>query len=299
MSYVADPDRYDGKMRYRRTGRSGLDLPVLSLGYWHNFGDDRPFEVQREIARRAFDLGITHHDLANNYGPPYGAAEINFGRLMRRGLPPLPRRDGDLDQGRLGHVAGPVRTGRRLAQVPARLARPVAASGWASTTSTSSTRHRLDATTPLEETMGALDTAVRAGQGALRRHLLLRRRAHARGGGDPARARHPAADPPAVLLDAEPLDRDRGPARRRRRAGNRRDRIHRARAGAAHRPLPRRRPRGLARRGAGHDLRHRLAHRRDDRAPAGAQRDRGPPRPDALRSSRSPGRCGTSGSPHW
>ena len=87
MSYVADPDRYDGKMLYRRTGRSGLDLPVLSLGYWHNFGDDRPFEVQREIARRAFDLGITHHDLANNYGPPYGAAEINFGRLMARGLP--------------------------------------------------------------------------------------------------------------------------------------------------------------------------------------------------------------------
>lgn len=71
MTYVADPARYDGAMRYRRTGRSGLDLPVLSLGYWHNFGDDRPFETQREIALRAFDLGITHHDLANNYGPPY------------------------------------------------------------------------------------------------------------------------------------------------------------------------------------------------------------------------------------
>ena len=72
MSYVAAEDRYDGTMKYRRTGRSGLDLPVLSLGYWHNFGDDRPFEEQRAITRRAFDLGITHFDLANNYGPPYG-----------------------------------------------------------------------------------------------------------------------------------------------------------------------------------------------------------------------------------
>jgi hypothetical protein len=83
MSYHPAPDRYEGEMRYRRCGRSGLDLPVLSLGYWHNFGDERPFETQQAIARRAFDLGITHHDLANNYGPPYGSAELNFGRLMR------------------------------------------------------------------------------------------------------------------------------------------------------------------------------------------------------------------------
>jgi len=83
VSYAAAPDRYVGKMQYRRCGRSGLDLPVLSLGYWHNFGDERPFEVQRAIARRAFDLGIVHHDLANNYGPPDGAAELDFGRLMR------------------------------------------------------------------------------------------------------------------------------------------------------------------------------------------------------------------------
>jgi L-glyceraldehyde 3-phosphate reductase len=82
MDYVADARRYDGTMRYRRSGRSGLDLPMLSLGFWHNFGDDRPFEIQRAIARRAFDLGITHFDLANNYGPPYGSAEINAGRLL-------------------------------------------------------------------------------------------------------------------------------------------------------------------------------------------------------------------------
>ena len=80
MTYVAASDRYSSGMQYRRSGRSGLDLPLLSLGFWHNFGDDKPFEAQRAIARRAFDLGITHFDLANNYGPPYGAAEVNFGR---------------------------------------------------------------------------------------------------------------------------------------------------------------------------------------------------------------------------
>ena len=84
--HAPDPARYDGRMQYRRSGRSGLDLPMLSLGFWHNFGDDRPFEAQRAIALRAFDSGITHFDLANNYGPPYGAAEINAGRLLRTDL---------------------------------------------------------------------------------------------------------------------------------------------------------------------------------------------------------------------
>ena len=81
--YVPDPDRYDGRMPMRRTGRSGLLLPEVSLGCWHNFGDDKPLETQRAILRRAFDLGITHFDLANNYGPPYGTAEINVGRILR------------------------------------------------------------------------------------------------------------------------------------------------------------------------------------------------------------------------
>jgi L-glyceraldehyde 3-phosphate reductase len=85
MSYSAAPDRYE-RMRYRRSGRSGLDLPLLSLGFWHNFGDDRPFETQRAIALRAFDQGITHFDLANNYGPPYGSAETNAGRLLAEDL---------------------------------------------------------------------------------------------------------------------------------------------------------------------------------------------------------------------
>ena len=87
-AYVPAPDRYD-RMTYRRCGRSGLDLPLLSLGFWWNFGDDRPLETQRAVVRRAFDLGITHFDLANNYGPPYGSAEANLGRILRedfRGL---------------------------------------------------------------------------------------------------------------------------------------------------------------------------------------------------------------------
>ena len=86
--YRADPDRYDGRMPYRRTGASGLMLPALSLGLWHNFGDDVPFARQRDILRHAFDRGITHFDLANNYGPPYGAAEENFGRHLRTDLAP-------------------------------------------------------------------------------------------------------------------------------------------------------------------------------------------------------------------
>ncbi|MFL5859190.1 MAG: aldo/keto reductase, partial [Solirubrobacteraceae bacterium] len=79
--YAPDPDRYE-KLEYRRCGRSGLLLPPISLGLWQNFGDDRPLGISRAILRRAFDLGITHFDLANNYGPPYGAAEINFGRIL-------------------------------------------------------------------------------------------------------------------------------------------------------------------------------------------------------------------------
>ena len=88
-------------MPYRRVGRSGIQLPAISLGLWQNFGDDRPLAGSRSILRRAFDLGITHFDLANNYGPPYGAAETNFGRIFRRGLPPLPRRADHLHQGGL------------------------------------------------------------------------------------------------------------------------------------------------------------------------------------------------------
>jgi L-glyceraldehyde 3-phosphate reductase len=163
MTYIADPGRYEGRMRYRRTGRSGLDLPVLSLGYWHNFGDDRPFDVQRAISRRAFDLGITHHDLANNYGPPYGSAEINFGRLMREDLGPY--RDELVISTKAGWDMWPGPYGQgggsrkyllsSLDQSLRRMGLEYVDVFYS---------HRLDASTPLEETMGALDTAVRQGK---------------------------------------------------------------------------------------------------------------------------------------
>jgi L-glyceraldehyde 3-phosphate reductase len=163
MTYTASPDRYEGKMQYRRTGRSGLDLPLLSLGYWHNFGDDRPFETQRAISRRAFDLGITHHDLANNYGPPYGSAEINFGRLMREDLRPY--RDEMVISTKAGWDMWPGPYGQgggsrkyllsSLDQSLARMGLDYVDIFYS---------HRLDGSTPLEETMGALDTAVRQGK---------------------------------------------------------------------------------------------------------------------------------------
>lgn len=150
-------------MRYRRTGRSGLDLPLLSLGYWHNFGDDRPFETQREIALHAFDLGITHHDLANNYGPPYGSAEINFGRLMKQDLAPYrdelvvsTKAGWDMWPGPYGQGGGSRKY--MLASLDQSLRR----TGLDYVDIFYS--HRLDAGTPLEETMGALDTAVRQGK---------------------------------------------------------------------------------------------------------------------------------------
>jgi len=163
MSYLAAADRYQGKMRYRRCGRSGLDLPVLSLGYWHNFGDERPFEVQRAIARRAFDLGITHHDLANNYGPPYGSAELNFGRLMREDFGPY--RDEMVISTKAGWDMWPGPYGQgggSRKYLLASLDQSLRRMGLDYVDVFYS--HRLDGSTPLEETMGALDAAVRQGK---------------------------------------------------------------------------------------------------------------------------------------
>jgi len=162
-TYSAAEDRYDGTMQYRRCGRSGLDLPLLSLGYWHNFGDDRTFESQREISRRAFDLGISHHDLANNYGPPYGAAEVNFGRLMREDFAPYrdemvisTKAGWDMWPGPYGQGGG----GRKY--LLASLDQSLERMGLDYVDIFYS--HRLDGLTPLEETMGALDAAVRSGK---------------------------------------------------------------------------------------------------------------------------------------
>jgi L-glyceraldehyde 3-phosphate reductase len=163
VSFVAAPDRYGGTMRYRRCGHSGVDLPLLSLGYWHNFGDDRPFETQRAISRRALDLGITHHDLANNYGPPYGAAELNFGRLMREDFRPY--RDEMVISTKAGWDMWPGPYGQgggSRKYLLASLDQSLARMGLDYVDVFYS--HRLDGGTPLEETMGALDTAVRQGK---------------------------------------------------------------------------------------------------------------------------------------
>ncbi|MFF2550176.1 L-glyceraldehyde 3-phosphate reductase [Nocardia sp. NPDC058058] len=163
MTFTADPARYDGAMRYRRCGRSGLDLPVLSLGFWHNFGDDRPFAGQRAIALRAFDSGITHFDLANNYGPPYGAAEINAGRILREDLAAY--RDELVISTKAGWDMWPGPYGQgggSRKYVLASLDQSLTRLGLDYVDIFYS--HRFDPDTPLEETARALDTAVRQGK---------------------------------------------------------------------------------------------------------------------------------------
>ncbi len=162
IDYVAAPSRYDA-MTYRRCGRSGLDLPAISLGLWHNFGDDVPIDRQRRTLRGAFDMGITHFDLANNYGPPYGSAEKNFGRIFGEDLAPYrdeivisTKAGWDMWPGPYGQGGG----GRKyvlgsLDQSLRRLNLDYVDIFYS---------HRFDVDTPLEETMGALDTAVRSGK---------------------------------------------------------------------------------------------------------------------------------------
>lgn len=161
MTYVADPKRYDS-MIYRRTGRSGLKLPAISLGLWHNFGHERPWDRQRDIVRRAFDLGVTHFDLANNYGPPPGAAEENFGRMLATDLKPY--RDELVIATKAGYDMwpGPYGEWGSRKYLTASLDQSLRRMGLDYVDVFYS--HRFDPDTPLEETMGALDAAVRAGK---------------------------------------------------------------------------------------------------------------------------------------
>ncbi|MFJ9039321.1 L-glyceraldehyde 3-phosphate reductase [Streptomyces sp. NPDC102406] len=159
--YVAAGDRYES-MEYRRTGRSGLKLPAISLGLWHNFGDDRTLDSQRAILRRAFDLGVTHFDLANNYGPPAGSAELNFGKIFAQDFAPY--RDELVISTKAGYLMHPGPYGEwgsrkyLLSSLDASLKRmgvdyvDIFYS------------HRFDPETPLEETMGALASAVQQGK---------------------------------------------------------------------------------------------------------------------------------------
>ena len=161
MPYLADESRYDVQP-YRRCGRSGLKLPAVSLGFWHNFGDDKPLETQRAVMRRAFDLGVTHFDLANNYGPPYGAAEVNLGRMLVADLGPY--RDELIISTKAGYDMWPGPYGDLGSRkyLLASLDRSLARMGLDYVDVFYS--HRVDPDTPLEETMGALDAAVRAGK---------------------------------------------------------------------------------------------------------------------------------------
>src|SRR6187549_461910 len=159
--YVAAEDRYQ-HLDYRRVGTSGLLLPPISLGLWWNFGDNRPFDTQREVLRHAFDSGITHFDLANNYGPPYGSAEENFGRMMRTDFKPyrdeliLSSKAGwDMWPGPYGKLGSRKYLTASLDQSLQRLGLDYVDIFY---------HHRPDPDTPLEETMGALDAAVRAGK---------------------------------------------------------------------------------------------------------------------------------------
>ena len=162
MTYLPAESRYDD-MEYRRVGRSGLDLPAISLGLWHNFGDDVPFERQGATLRAAFDLGITHFDLANNYGPPYGAAEENFGRHLRTDFRDLrdelvisSKAGWDMWPGPYGQVGGSRKyLVSSLDQSLRRMGLDYVDIFY---------HHRPDPSTPLEETMGALDAIVRTGK---------------------------------------------------------------------------------------------------------------------------------------
>jgi L-glyceraldehyde 3-phosphate reductase len=159
--YTAAPDRYE-RMPQRRVGRSGLHLPAVSLGLWHNFGDDVPLQTQRDVLRRAFDLGVTHFDLANNYGPPYGSAETNFGRILREDfarhreeLVISTKAGWDMWPGPYGNLGSRKYLLDSLDQSLARMGLDHVDLFY---------HHRADPDTPLEETMGALDAAVRAGK---------------------------------------------------------------------------------------------------------------------------------------
>ncbi len=161
MTYVAAPERYES-MTYRRCGRSGLDLPAVSLGLWHNFGDDRSLQGQRAILRRAFDLGVTHIDLANNYGSPAGSAETNFGRVLSEDLRPYrdelvisTKAGWGMWDGPYGDLGSRKYLTASLDQSLRRLGLDYVDVFY---------HHRPDPDTPLEESMGALDRAVRSGK---------------------------------------------------------------------------------------------------------------------------------------
>ena len=180
MTYQPNPARY-GHAAFRRCGRSGLDLPPISLGLWHNFGGTDVFETGRAVIRRAFDRGVTHFDLANNYGPPYGSAEENFGRILRDDFGVLRRELVISTKAGWDMWPGPYGVGGSRKYLLTSLDESLRRMGTDHVDIFYS--HRIDTRTPLEETMGALDQAVRSGKalyvGISSHSPAMTRRAHA------------------------------------------------------------------------------------------------------------------------
>ena len=202
MTSAPAPGRYE-RMTYRRCGRSGLTLPAVSLGLWHNFGHNRPFELSRAIIRRAFDLGVTHFDLANNYGTPYGSAEANFGRILAGDL--HAHRDELIISTKAGYDMwpGPYGEGGSRKYLLASLDQSLRRMGLDYVDIFYS--HCPDRATPLEETMGALHAAVQQGKALYAGISSYSARADRERGGHPSRAGHSPADPPARVQHAQPL----------------------------------------------------------------------------------------------
>ena len=200
MVWLANPERY-GQMQYRYCGKSGLRLPALSLGLWHNFGHVNALESQRAILRKAFDLGITHFDLANNYGPPPGSAEENFGRLLREDFAAY--RDELIISTKAGYDMwpGPYGSGGSRKYLLASLDQSLKRMGLEYVDIFYS--HRVDENTPMEETASALAHAVQSG--AVCRDLLLLARADAKNGRVAARVENSAFNSSTFVQFTEPL----------------------------------------------------------------------------------------------
>ena len=275
-TYLPDAARYE-RMPYRRVGVSGIQLPAISLGLWQNFGDDRPLAGSRAILRRAFDLGITHFDLANNYGPPYGAAENNFGRIFSEDFRPY--RDELIISTKAGYDQWPGPYGELGSRkyLLASLDQSLARMGLDYVDIFYS--HRFDPHTPLEETMGALDSAVRQGKAlyvGISSYSPQRTEEALEiltGLGTPLLIHQPSYSLLNRWIEHGLLEVLRAPRRRR-------DRVLTARPGPAHRPLPARRPGGLAR-APRRGVRRAPAQRGEPRARPRPERDRGAARPVA------------------
>ena len=240
--YVPSSNRYDS-MHYRRCGRSGLLLPELSLGLWQNFGDDHLRDVQRVILRRAFDLGVTHFDLANNYGPPYGSAETNFGAILRTDFKSL--RDDLIISTKAGWDMWPGPYGDHgsrkyllasLDQSLGRLGIDYVDIFY---------HHRFDPDTPLEETLGALDAAVRQGKALYVGVSSYSDRRTSEAVTILRGALNAAPYQSSFVFDAQSLDRGT-PARCTRARGRWMHRVFATRGGPSDRPLPRRHPGGFS-----------------------------------------------------